>query len=370
MRTPPPPRHVRRLLLACTVPGLMVALLSCGDGDEPVVSTTAPTEAPSTEPATTARPTTTDDPPADAPTTASTPETTRPRPTAPPGPELPDDVFGIDFSGLDLPTDDAPDDFREVEDDTGTLQIEIPTGWADVDTRPIDEGTGSAPSIWASGDLDRYAEDYDLGGLRFEVVTHESVGDRPADVLDYYAETSAAGANCDDATETDYDDGLYAGTARLWTGCPDGAAILHVAAAPNPSGTWYLGLEIQMATTAHVDVAVRALESFRIVGDVDTALATEESTETRPTPTAPPDAPIGSSDQDRAITILSDHIAACGMDWEDADATDQGSGLWEISVYLLPTPDLGDPGEGLYLVDLNEGSVTSLNGTAGVLCPG
>jgi len=349
----------------------MLTSLSCGDGGESA-TTTSRAAASSTEPATRPRPTTTDAPTTEAPATRpTTPPTTRPRPTTPPGPELPADVFGIDFSDLELAVDDAPDDFRTVEDDTGTLEIEVPTGWGDLDTRPIDyEGTGSAPSIWASGDLDHYAEDYDLGGLRFEVLTHEAVGDRPEDVLDHYAETSAAGSNCDDSTDSDYDDGLYTGTARLWRGCPDGAAILHVAAAPTPSGTWYLGLEVQMATTAHVDVAVRALESFRIVGDVDATLAGEVPPDTRPAPTAPPDAPIGPSAQDQAITMLSNHLAACGMDWEDAYATDQGSGLWEISVYLLPTPDMGDPGEGLYLVDLSEGSVTSLNGTAGVLCPG
>lgn len=284
--------------------------------------------------------------------------------------------------------------YTSVTDDSGTLRVRVPSRWSQVATQ-IDEDDGEqVPSIVASPDPKSFLEGWSAPGVTyFASARMFALGsDRAVAKLAIDAE---APKHCTAQPRKTFVRGGYRGTAQLWTRCGETGASLHILVVSMNRARYSLVLETQALTRADVQARRLVIESFGTVGDPTqvispttstTATATEttppseppapEST-TPPSPapppaTAPPEPP-DDQQQARAIQLVGDHVAACGMDWEDAAATKTGSMQWEVSVYILPPPpeeENGSPGEGVYLVDLDRNRVVSINGTANVLCPG
>ncbi|MCB0994042.1 MAG: hypothetical protein KDB21_03045 [Acidimicrobiales bacterium] len=258
-----------------------------------------------------------------------------------------------------LPVGEDPTAVMEISDDTRVVFAEVPASWTDVDgsTRTV-EGV-SAPSVVAGPDLPGFIETYDEPGVRLTVYSG-SLADQPsAAILDSLAESANAADACYESfRDYTYEDAAYVGDWEVFTGCSSsGVALFHLVALPKDpilDGT-LLVLEAQMVTTGDMTAVAHVLDTF-VHGPLG-----------GPAPTTAP-APAGNAQQ--AIDRVSAHLAGCGMDWEDPIAVDMGAGLWEVSVFILPSSDRGDPGEGIYWVDVSDGSITSINGTANVLCPG
>ena len=87
--------------------------------------------------------------PAAQPASASTP------PTVPPGTEL----------GTPIPTDFVP-----LVDDTGTISVEVPSSWNDVDAAP----DGETPSIVASPDRDGLLGSFDVPGMTYRADSYQA----------------------------------------------------------------------------------------------------------------------------------------------------------------------------------------------------
>lgn len=169
-------------------------------------------------------------------------------------------AFGVELSGVALPAGDAYETYVLLEDDTEQVEAEVPDDWDDLDTRPAERNGREVPGIWASTDLDALVEGYTVPGVQLDLRTARSV-DR---LLGLLADDNATTANCAGPEEFDYDDGLYVGTAELWTDCGDaGAALLHVVALRGADQ--YVTAEIQMVSDPDLDAAVRILETFRAV---------------------------------------------------------------------------------------------------------
>lgn len=224
-----PSRGITALILS-----LLLVAAACGDGgDRPSASTTQTSGAETTE------------------TTAAK------------DPVAPDDersLYGVDLSALELPPADAYDEYDLYEDDTAEVEVEVPSAWGDVDTRLATRDDVEVPGVWASTDLEALGTGYSAPGVQVDLRTASSE-DRLIDLL-----------NTDNATEDvcsgperfDYDDGLYTGTAELWTGCTDdGTALLQLVALR--AGNQYVTVEVQMRTDADVDAALRVLETFAAI---------------------------------------------------------------------------------------------------------
>ncbi|MEZ5238829.1 MAG: protease inhibitor I42 family protein [Microthrixaceae bacterium] len=166
-------------------------------------------------------------------------------------------LYGIDLSGLELPGAEPYRDYETVEDDTGELEIALPSDWDDVDTTKADRDGVEIPGVWASTDLGALNTGYTVPGLQADLRTASS----PTKLFELLNSDNSTAESCSGPETFEYDDGLYEGTAELWTDCGDeGAALLELVALR--AGNQYVTLEVQMLTDADIDAAVRAIEGF------------------------------------------------------------------------------------------------------------
>lgn len=168
--------------------------------------------------------------------------------------------FGVDLSSLEVPAAAAYDTYVLLEDDLQQVEVEVPTDWGDIDTRPANRDGTEIPGVWASTNLDQMTSGYSVPGVQLDLRTSQST----QDLVDLLNEDNATETNCTGPEVFDYDDGLFTGIAELWTDCGnDGAALLHVVGLRG--GNDYVTAEVQMLTDADIDAAFHILESFTAV---------------------------------------------------------------------------------------------------------
>ena len=147
------------------------------------------------------------------------------------------------------------DEFIVVTDDSGVIEVEVPTEWSDIDGAYDDEFGG--PSIWASTNIDDFWSYYGVPGVAIDTTRDSSQNMyRILTEIDY-------SQDCVDAGVEEYDDGIYVGYTRLWTDCPDDSAILVLAALPQ-SQRFIVRLEAQVVTDADLDALDRILSTFYV----------------------------------------------------------------------------------------------------------
>ncbi len=262
-------RRSRGLALVCVLTAGVLPASACGDDEPEATSTTA-------EP---------DDDEPEATSTTAEPDDDEPEATSttaePDGDESGGDenlvIYGIDLTSvMDLPEAESYEDYEVVEDDTQQVEVAVPTEWDDVDTRTAERDGEEIPGVWASTDLEALDEGYTVPGVQIDLRTADS----DQDVLDLLDADNATDEACEASETFDYDDGLFTGTAELWTGCGEsGTGLLQVAA--HRGEDKYVSVEIQMLTSADVEAAVEALAAFNAV-EVG-AVPEEESDDTTET---------------------------------------------------------------------------------------
>jgi predicted secreted protein len=229
-------------------------------------------------------------------------------------------MHGVDLSALDLPAAEAYEEYVLVEDDTEQVEVEIPEDWNDVDTRLAVRDDREVPGIWASTDLDALTEGYVEPGVQVDLRTATS----PERLFELLDADNATEATCTGPEDFDYDDGLYRGTAELWTDCGEaGAALLELVV--GRAGNQYVTVEIQMLSEADVDAALRALETFTAVAieadaqwqEVDTEATVEDGEE---------------------FTVVVPSNPTTGDDWRVADGFDTA-----VVSYLYEDFESDDP---------------------------
>lgn len=148
-------------------------------------------------------------------------------------------------------------DFVEVTDDTGTISVEVPAAWAQVDGSP--EGDGGIPALAAAPDLEAFNTMWSAAGVNV-AATQESLD--PDELLDEFL--TEAGAACTDSGREDYDDGLYVGRAQYYEQC-EGSEAVVVGIAAQPEDLSFTTLVIiQIETTADFAALDKIIETFTV----------------------------------------------------------------------------------------------------------
>ena len=105
-------------------------------------------------------------------------------------------------------------DYVQVTDATGTMTVEVPAEWTDVDSGPGDDGRGnSVPFISAAPDLEGYRSTWTTPGMQFGALPAASW------TVDDVLSSSGAGESCTDGGVQPYDDGVFTGSYQVWTDC-------------------------------------------------------------------------------------------------------------------------------------------------------
>ena len=153
-------------------------------------------------------------------------------------------------------------DYTEITDDTGTITVEVPTAWSEVDGTEIDLEDGTVlQNVAAAPDLQAFFDSWTSPGLSLSSAGPE----QGSDVGEFMAGIeSGASESCTPTPAQDYDDGLYTGLIQVFTDCGGtGAITLGIVAQPEDAAFTAL-VVIQLLTEADIAVADRVIESFVI----------------------------------------------------------------------------------------------------------
>ena len=202
-----------------------------------------------------------------APTTTVSSETPGPERTD--GADLAGDtVAGVDFGFLDLPPGEPyGGEYVELVDDTGTIRVEVPEEWSDVETTPTGdaddfESDDEWPYIAAAPDLTVFRVDQSGPGV---AVWNNISATSEQEELDDFSAGLNLRRDCEDMAAYDYDDGSYTGITELWTGCKDDEPDrLVISTLVDDS---HLLVWMQLSTQADLDAAAEVIETFSFTGE-------------------------------------------------------------------------------------------------------
>ena len=188
--------------------------------------------------------------------------------------ETVDDVVDVDQSTATY------EDYVLISDDLGSIQVEVPAEWNDVDGDvPFtnDAGESSGVGLRAAPDLGTFLDTWTVPGVTFSAVTpfeDETVEALLAVNVERFTYLQA----CTALTVEDYDDGLYTGVSQLFTDCGGTSTSNVLVSAENQGDDVILFLVVQIVTDADLDALDRIIETFRVVGSIEdeVALAPEE----------------------------------------------------------------------------------------------
>lgn len=260
---------------------LVTVLAACGGGEEPTPDPTeaaaAPTEAAATE--TTEDPGGKDEPTIapDAPTPPPAP-TADPagEPTAPPAPTLPPappaapaDSGAMGDVGTDMGAGGAAtyDSYTTITDDTGAIQLEVPTEWTDIDGRPYNDDQGRQLfDVRASTDLQGFNDTWDVPGVIVTASREVAQTENEVTLLDEVL--GPLSGVCTYLGREPYDDGLYVGQFDVYDVCGGTQTGYIVLGAVPSSRAFVIRVQVQVVEERDIEALGRALNSFVIVGDV------------------------------------------------------------------------------------------------------
>lgn len=156
---------------------------------------------------------------------------------------------------------DAYADYVTVTDDTGTITVDVPAAWADVDGAPLDFGDGlQTPSITAAPSIEQYLNSWATPGMEFLAST--SLATTSADeMLDLVAP-----ADCESLGRTDYDDGFFTGKYENFVSCGGTDTEYVVVASTSNDGAYGVVVAVQVVGIADYEALDQIMRTFNVTG--------------------------------------------------------------------------------------------------------
>ena len=151
-------------------------------------------------------------------------------------------------------------DYESVTDDTGQIQVAVPTAWTDRNTAPFDIDDGvQVPYIAASTDLDGVHQRLH----RARACCSPSSRRRPTSTP--RSPPTASPGVCTDGGITDYCDPVFTGKYQVWQDC-GGTTTDVVTLVAVPADASYLAvIQAQIVTDADLDALQQAFDTFNTV---------------------------------------------------------------------------------------------------------
>lgn len=153
--------------------------------------------------------------------------------------------------------------YTTVTDDTGALQVEVPTAWSDIDGTEwvLEDGTYLGPSITAASSLDGFWSSWTTPGVFFAAITDVDAGTAPGEYLD--PRIDAFSESCTYEGRSDYSDALYTGQYDYYSNCGgEGVVYVVLAATPIDGSNFFIVVEVQVVTQADLEALDHVLNSF------------------------------------------------------------------------------------------------------------
>ena len=164
---------------------------------------------------------------------------------------------------------EAYTDYVAVADNSGAIQVEVPSAWSDVDGTPWTSDSGADfASVYASPDLQQFDSTWGTPGVKFNVTADKEKVGGHIQLLDS-TRSLAFLRDCKLEGRYEYNDGYYRGNYDYYEKC-GGAAdyMILVAVSIHDSGNILVFVEVQIVSQADLDAADRILATFDVVGSL------------------------------------------------------------------------------------------------------
>jgi serine protease Do len=150
-------------------------------------------------------------------------------------------------------------EYESVTDDTGSIQVSVPTQWGARTTAPItlEDGTQAA-YIAAATDLDGFLNGWTSPGLVFAKLPAS------ADLDSSLAEFGFAGS-CTDGGIVDYSDPVFTGKYQKWLDCGGTTNDVVTLVAVPADGSYLAVIQAQIVTDADLEALDQAFNTFNSV---------------------------------------------------------------------------------------------------------
>ncbi|MEE8601748.1 hypothetical protein [Euzebya tangerina] len=286
MKTTSVPLRLLGLLLI-----LALVAAACGGGDEGEATEAAEStegaaateepaateDAPAAETAAEATPAEEAGTPTPTPTPTPKPEETTepPAPTAEPIEEVPTEAAPADdpkpeedvAEAMDVGGETSYDSYTVITDDAGTIEVEVPTEWDEVDGRPFTDDAGRQLfDVRTAPDLEGFLTTWEIPGIIITASSDVAQSANEITLLDELVEPLSA--QCTYLGREPYDDGLYTGQADIYDLCGGTeTGYVVIGAVPN-TRAFVIRVEVQVTAERDLEALGRAIETFRVIGDV------------------------------------------------------------------------------------------------------
>jgi serine protease Do len=157
--------------------------------------------------------------------------------------------------------------YQFVTDDFGSITVELPSEWADVDGSPwVDNGDVIGAGISAAASLDDFFSYWDEPGIFFGASDDLAKLGGYVQLLDILRPEFVG--DCELDGRYDYEDLLYRGKYDLFTNCggSEGSLFMVLTAVPVDDPTEFLILlEVQIVNDGDLEAIDRILDTFEVV---------------------------------------------------------------------------------------------------------
>jgi hypothetical protein len=166
-------------------------------------------------------------------------------------------------------------DFVTLTDDTGTISVDVPSSWVDIDTAPI----GEFPQIEATPYRQAYYDTFDVPGATYRVINFTPD-------TESLAHNFASPDGCAAEEVQPYDDGVLVGSYLVDSGCGSiGTSEFHVIAA-SPADQAFTAVVVVQITGEHErPILERIVDSFNVAAGAAPTASTLPTSATVAAPT-------------------------------------------------------------------------------------
>jgi serine protease Do len=157
---------------------------------------------------------------------------------------------------VDMP-DTAVDTYEtyvSVSDDSGSITVDVPAEWTDIDGTPQPE---FGPSLWASPDIASFLDSFNTPGVIVEATGLEGPPDLEGVLMEF-----EFGAACTFVGTNPYSDPLYTGLIDEYTDCAGLGTSVFVVAVTDEAQTLVARVMIQAVEPRDLDAADRIFATF------------------------------------------------------------------------------------------------------------
>ena len=159
----------------------------------------------------------------------------------------------------DIVADPATDsdtytEYVNVTDDSGSISVDVPVEWSDLDGAPNPD---FGPSLYAAPNLDEFINGFGTPGVIIEATSALDMNsiDSTLDEINF-------ADSCTYEGRSPYSDVLYAGSLDTWSDCGGTGAIIFVVAVTPADGSYLARLLIQAVEERDLDAADQIFNTF------------------------------------------------------------------------------------------------------------